>query len=70
MYQDPIVEEIHQARAEILAQHQGNFETYFKTLMRTQRETQRLHPENYVSFELTNHANQTGINPATQASKL
>ena len=58
MYQDPIVEEIHQARAQILANHQGNFEAYFTTLM----QTQNAHPERYVSFELKNISNQIGAN--------
>jgi hypothetical protein len=60
MYQDPIVEEIHQTRAQILAQHQGKFETYFASLMKNQRDRQRVHPEHYVSFELQNLAKQTG----------
>jgi hypothetical protein len=60
MYKDPIVEEIHQARALILAQHEGKFEVYFASLMQTQRDSQRAHPERYVSFELHNLANQVG----------
>lgn len=58
MYQDPIVEEIHQARAQILAKHQGNFEAYFTTLM----QTQNAHPDRYVSFELKNISNLVGTN--------
>lgn len=56
MYQDPIVEEIHQARAQILAKYQGNFETYFATLM----QAQQAHPERYVSFEQKNITSQVG----------
>lgn len=47
MYQDPIVEEVHQARAQILEKHNGSFEAYFTTLL----QAQRAHPERYVSFE-------------------
>ena len=58
MYKDPIVEEVHQARAQILAKHKGNFEAYFAALM----QTQQAHPERYVSFDLQNPLNQVGDN--------
>ena len=43
---DPIVEEIHQFRAQLLAQHQGDFAAYFASLMQKQQQ----HPQHYVSF--------------------
>lgn len=58
MYQDPIVEEIHQARAQLLAQYQGNFEIYFASLM----QTQNAHPERYVSFALKNKSGRVSPN--------
>lgn len=61
MYQDPIVEEVHQARAEILAKYQGNFEAYFADLMQNQREGQRNHPENYSATDLRNRGHQQSI---------
>jgi hypothetical protein len=64
MFQDPIVEEIHQARTDLLAKHQGNFEAYFASLMQTQRK----HPERYVSFELQNLATQTSANPVLRVN--
>lgn len=46
MIQDTIVDEIHQFRAQLLAQHQGDFATYFAALLARQQQ----HPERYASF--------------------
>jgi hypothetical protein len=46
MYADPIVDEIHQFREQLLAQHHGDFTAYFAALA----QAQRLHPERYKSF--------------------
>jgi hypothetical protein len=62
MYQDPIVEEIHQARAQLLAKHQGNFEAYFASLM----QTQHAHPERYVSFELKDISGRVSANSSNK----
>lgn len=43
---DPIVDEIHQFRAQLLAQHQGDFAAYFASLMQKQQQ----HPQQYQSF--------------------
>ena len=48
MYKDAVVEEIHQAREQLLAQCGGSFEAYFDSLIKTQQE----HPERYASFAL------------------
>jgi hypothetical protein len=53
MYTDPIVDEIHQFRAQLLSQHQGDFAAYFKSLLQAQQQ----HPERYASF----------VHPATTA---
>jgi hypothetical protein len=46
MINDTIVEEIHQIRAQLLAQHGGDFAAYFATLLQKQQQ----HPERYTSF--------------------
>jgi hypothetical protein len=46
MYQDTIVDEVHQARAQLLEQHHGDFAAYFAALL----QKQQLHPERYASF--------------------
>ena len=46
MLTDTIVDEIHEARAQLLAQHDGDFAAYFASLVQKQNE----HPERYVSF--------------------
>lgn len=46
MLNDAIVEEIHQIRAQLLAQHGGDFAAYFAALVKKQL----LHPEQYASF--------------------
>ncbi len=46
MLNDTIVEEIHQIRAQLLAQHGGDFAAYFAALV----QQQQLHPEQYASF--------------------
>ncbi len=46
MIQDTIVDEIHQFRAQLLAQHQGDFAAYFASLLARQQQ----HPERYASF--------------------
>lgn len=43
---DTIVEEIHQFRAQLLAQNSDDFAAYFATLMQRQQEN----PERYASF--------------------
>jgi hypothetical protein len=48
MYKDPIVDEIHQFREQLLSQHQGDFAAYFHSLLLAQQ----LHPERYASFAL------------------
>jgi hypothetical protein len=48
MYQDTIVDEVHQARAQLLEQHHGDFAAYFAALL----QKQQLHPESYASFAL------------------
>ena len=49
MINDPIVEEIHQIRAQLLEQHGGDFLAYFTALLKTQE----AHPERYASFMQT-----------------
>ena len=46
MLNDTIVNEIHEVRAQLLAQHGGDFAAYFASLVQKQNE----HPERYVSF--------------------
>ena len=46
MYQDAIVQEVHQFREQLLAQHQGDFAAYFASLL----QAQQLNPQRYVSF--------------------
>jgi hypothetical protein len=46
MLNDTIVNEIHEVRAQLLAQHGGDFAAYFASLVHKQNE----HPERYVSF--------------------
>ena len=46
MYHDTIVDEVHQARAQLLEQHHGDFAAYFAALL----QKQQLHPERYASF--------------------
>jgi hypothetical protein len=46
MYNDTIVNEIHQFRAQLLAQHHGDFAAYFAALLQKQQQ----HPERYASF--------------------
>ena len=46
MLDDPIVDEIHAVRAQLLNQHGGDLSAYFSALL----QTQQLHPERYVSF--------------------
>lgn len=46
MTTDTIVDEIHQFRQQLLAQHGGNFAAYFASLLRIQQ----LHPERYTSL--------------------
>ena len=46
MLNDTIVNEIHEVRAQLLAQHGGDFAAYFAALVQKQNE----HPERYVSF--------------------
>jgi hypothetical protein len=43
---DTIVEEIHQIRAQLLREHNGDFYSYFAMLLQNQRQF----PERYVSF--------------------
>lgn len=43
---DTIVDEIHQFRAQLLAQNRGDFAAYFATLMQRQQEN----PQRYASF--------------------
>jgi hypothetical protein len=63
MYADPIVDEIHQFREQLLAQHNGDFSAYFAALL----QAQRLHPERYTSFPPQNappSAHAAPIQPA------
>lgn len=60
MINDTIVEEIHQIRAQLLAQHGGDFAAYFAALLQKQQQ----HPERYASF-----AQPAGA-PLPAASKL
>jgi hypothetical protein len=46
MYHDTIVDEVHQARAQLLEQHHGDFAAYFAALLQKQQS----HPELYASF--------------------
>jgi hypothetical protein len=46
MIQDPIVDEIHQIREQLLAQHGGDFAAYVASLQQAQQQ----HPERYASF--------------------
>jgi hypothetical protein len=46
MPNDTIVDEIHEVRAQLLAQHGGDFAAYFASLVQKQNQ----HPERYVSF--------------------
>ena len=46
MPNDTIVDEIHEVRAKLLAQHGGDFAAYFASILQKQNE----HPERYVSF--------------------
>ncbi len=54
MVDDPIVEEVHQAREQLLAQYQGSFEAYFASLM----QAQQLHPEKYLALDKSGEAVQ------------
>lgn len=57
---DPVIEEIHQIRAQLLAQHGGNFAAYFASLI----QKQQLHPERYVSFmQATGNSLVDDLNP-------
>ena len=46
MLNDTIIDEIHEVRSQLLAQHGGDFAAYFASLVQKQNE----HPERYVSF--------------------
>lgn len=46
MRNDTIVDEIYEARAQLLARHGGDFAAYFASLV----QKQNVHPERYVSF--------------------
>jgi hypothetical protein len=46
MYKDPVVDEVHQFRQQLLDQHHGDFAAYFASLLQTQQQ----HPERYASF--------------------
>jgi hypothetical protein len=46
MYIDPIVDEIHRFREQLLAQHGGDFAAYFDSLLKAQR----ISPQQYTSF--------------------
>lgn len=50
MLNDTIVDEIHEARAQLLMQHGGDFAAYFAALVKKQEQ----HPERYVSFVQSN----------------
>jgi hypothetical protein len=52
---DPIVEEIHQTRAQLLEQHGGDFSAYFASLIQKQKQD----PERYASFAQTSASGQT-----------
>jgi hypothetical protein len=52
MLNDPIVDEIHQFRAQLLEEHGGNLAAYFAALIQKQQQ----HPERYVSFVNTGAA--------------
>ena len=57
MTDDLIVSEIHQFRAQLLAQHQGSFAAYFAALLAKQN----LHPEQYVSFAASASAHNSAV---------
>jgi hypothetical protein len=63
MINDTIVEEIHQIRAQLLAQHGGDFAAYFAAYFAALLQKQQQHPERYTSF-----AQATGA-PLPAASK-
>lgn len=46
MIHDTIVDEIHQFRAQLLAEHHGDFAAYFAALMQKQQQD----PKRYASF--------------------
>ena len=46
MLDDPIVDEIHAVRAQLLNQHGGDLSAYFAALLKMQLQ----HPDRYVSF--------------------
>jgi hypothetical protein len=46
MYKDPVVDEVHQFRQQLLDQHHGDFAAYFASLLQAQQQ----HPERYASF--------------------
>jgi hypothetical protein len=59
MYDDTIVSEVHQFRAQLLEQHQGDFAAYFAALL----QKQQLHPERYASFALPSAKAHPAPNP-------
>jgi hypothetical protein len=62
MTTDTIVDEIHQFRQQLLAQHGGNLTAYFASLLRTQQQ----HPERYTSLAQPASPKQTRL-PQTKA---
>lgn len=61
MTNDPIVEEIHQIRAQLLEQYGGDFAAYFASLMQKQQQ----HPERYASFaQTTSSGYNVNLQPA------
>lgn len=66
MMNDPIVEEIHQIRAQLLQQHGGDFAAYFAALMQKQQQ----HPERYASFAQTAPSSQNvNLKPTGRAAR-
>jgi hypothetical protein len=54
---EPIVDEIHQFRAQLLAQHGGDIAVYFAALQKNQQ----VHRERYVSFVELEDRPQDGL---------
>lgn len=61
MIHDTIVDEIHQFRAQLLAQHKGDFAAYFATLLQKQQQ----YPQRYMSF-MQPSVPQAPLTPPTQ----
>jgi hypothetical protein len=66
MHNDAIVEEIHQIRAQLLAQHGGDFAAYFASLLKEQQ----AHPERYASFAQADSASESAEMPNPYPASL